>query len=120
MAKEDKFADEIMSEEELDNVAGGNCYETADDTRFLNSLNGSTDRYGAPRIYFLTGEDTRESIQGAWAKVGISAKIKNHYIPSNGTSNEYYLNGQQITQEEARQHAMNVTGHYMTESDWKW
>ena len=120
MAKEDKFADEVMSDDELDGVAGGNCYETADDTRFLNSLNGSTDRYGAPRIYFLTGDATRESIQGAWAKVGISAKIKNHYIPSNGTSNEYYLNGQQITQEQARQHAMNVVGKQMTESDWKW
>ena len=120
MAEKDKYADEVMSDDELDGVAGGNCYETADDTRFLNSLNGSTDRYGAPRIYFLTGEATRESIQGAWAKVGIYAKIKKHYIPSNGTSNEYYLNGQQITQEQARQHAMNVVGKQMTESDWKW
>ena len=75
MAEKDKFADEMLTDDELDNVAGGTCYETADDTRFLNSLNGSTDRYGAPRIYF-TGEATRESIQGAWAKVGIYAKIK--------------------------------------------
>ena len=115
MDKEDKFADEVMSDDELDGVAGGNCYETADDTRFLNSLNGSTDRHGATRIYF-TGKATRESIQGAWAKVGIDAKIHRNIR----TGNEYYLNGQQITQEEARQHAMNVTGHHMNESDWKW
>ena len=25
-----------------------------------------------------------------------------------------------VTQEEARQHAMEVTQHYMTEKDWKW
>lgn len=30
-----------LSDEELSKVAGGMCYETADDTRFLNSLNGS-------------------------------------------------------------------------------
>ena len=40
MAEEDKFADEMLTDDELDNVAGGNCYEKADDTRFLNSLNG--------------------------------------------------------------------------------
>ena len=31
MAKEEKFADEIMSDEELDNVAGGNRLETYGD-----------------------------------------------------------------------------------------
>ena len=39
--------DEMMSADELDAVAGGDCHETADDSRFLNSLNGSCDRYGA-------------------------------------------------------------------------
>jgi hypothetical protein len=37
-----------------------------------------------------------------------------------GKHNKYYLNGREITQEEARQHAMEVTQHYMTEKDWKW
>ena len=75
MAKEDKFADEVMSDDELDGVAGGNCYETADDSRFLNSLNSSTDRYGAPRIYF-TGEATRESIQVLGRKSAYMPKSK--------------------------------------------
>ena len=35
-----------MSEEELEQVAGGNAQETSNGSRFINSLNGSTDRYG--------------------------------------------------------------------------
>ena len=36
-----------LNNEELEQVAGGSAYDLADDSRFLNSLNGSTDRYGA-------------------------------------------------------------------------
>ena len=114
MADKDKFADEVMSDEELDGVAGGSCYDTADDSRFLNSLNGLTDRYGATRLAF---EDHDDEIKKAWETVGIKADI---YSGIGKIDNKYYLNGQQITQEQARQHAMNVTGHHMTESDWKW
>ena len=35
---------EAMSDEELEQVAGGTWAETAADSRFLNSLKGSTDR----------------------------------------------------------------------------
>ena len=105
---------ELLSDEELDRVAGGDCHETADDSRFLNSLNGSTDRYGATKLFFFGGS-VRE-IEAAWANLGITADLDVGlaYI------NEYYLNGQKITQEEARQHAMKVTGHYMTRKDWDW
>ena len=51
MMDEKILQDEIMSADELDAVAGGDCYETADDSRFLNSLNGSCDRYGATKIW---------------------------------------------------------------------
>lgn len=111
MADKDKFADEVMNEDELDGVAGGTCYEMADDSRFLNSLNNSCERYGS-FISFL-GVGSTEVIE-AWKKLGIEAKLYNI------DGNKYYLNGKKITQEEARQHAMKVTGHYMTESDWKW
>ena len=35
------MTNEILKEEQLDQVAGGTYGETADDSRFLNSLNGS-------------------------------------------------------------------------------
>ncbi len=113
MAKEDKFADEMLTDEELDNVAGGTCYETADDSRFLNSLNGSTDRYGATKIWF---GDYSEEIQRAWEKVGVTANVKG----TTSRYNKYRIGNRIVSQEEARQHAMNVTGHHMSESDWKW
>ena len=115
MADKDKYADEIMSDEELDNVAGGDCYETADDSRFLNSLNGSTDRYGGLRISWTSGTAIEEEIQRGWKTVGIDFEWH-----SGKYGNVYRLNGKKITQEEARQHAMNVVGKQMTEADWKW
>ena len=116
MAEEKKFADEVMSDEELDNVAGGTCYEMADDSRFLNSLNGSCDRYGSTKIWF--NNDKIKEIEKAWATVGITAELNNSITDE--YTNKYYLNGKQISQDQARQHAMNVTGHHMTESEWKW
>ena len=110
---EDKYADELMSDDELDGVAGGTAGQMADDSRFLNSLNGSTDRYGSFRTFWGTGFT---EIKNAWASLGIETDLDS----STGGDNKYYLNGQEITQEQARQHAMKVTGHYMTESDWKW
>ena len=114
MIDEKKIANAAMSDEELDKVAGGRIAQAADDSRFLNSLNGSCDRYGATRLFF---ENHEQEIANAWSTVGITAKIAGGWAIE---SNEYFLNGQQITQEQARQHAMNVTGHHMTESDWKW
>ena len=112
MIDKSKLANAAMNEEELDNVAGGTCGEIADDSRFLNSLNGSTDRYGAFRTFWGTGFN---EIKNAWASLGIETDLN-----CGANDNKYYLNGQEITQEQARQHAMKVTGHYMTESDWKW
>ncbi|MBR5914157.1 MAG: hypothetical protein IKZ58_07345 [Selenomonadaceae bacterium] len=123
MSEEKIMNDEMMSDDELGQVAGGNIYEIADDSRFLNSLNGSTDRYGATKC-FLDATSISDNTEAAWAALGIkcvSLGIKSSGYNSVGnTHNKYYLNGQQISQEEARQHAMKVTGHYMTEKDWKW
>ncbi|MBR2180004.1 MAG: hypothetical protein IJ862_06400 [Selenomonadaceae bacterium] len=115
MIDEKKLANAAMSDEELDNVAGGTCYEMADDSRFLNSLNGSFNRYGATRCFFSSSYG-REKLKEAWLTVGIETKLSK----SLSVNNEYYLDGKQITQEQARQHAMEVVGKQMTESDWKW
>ena len=113
---ENKFAEEKMTEEELDQVAGGNCYEIAYDSRFLNSLNGSCNRYGVTQSFFY--KNIRDEVENAWKTVGIV--FYPNTSPSRCDHNRYYLDGKEITQEEARQHAMNVTGHHMTEKDWNW
>lgn len=116
--KKINFELEQLSDEELENVSGGNAEQTSNDSRFLNSLNGSTDRYGPERIAWSFGVHNAE-IEKGWATVGIKATV---YFACGGfgKSNRYYLDGQEITQEQARQHAMKVTQHYMTEKDWKW
>lgn len=116
MVDEKKISDEIMSDEELDMVAGGTYDETADDSRFLNSLNGSTDRYGQIRIAMTPGTSIEEEIQRGWKTVGIDFEWRS----GGNIANHYRLNGRGITQEQARQHAMKVTGKQMTEADWKW
>ena len=108
--------DEILSDEELEKVSGGKVSQIADDSRFLNSLNGSTDRYGDVKIYFDVNRTKKSEIAGAWSALGIEAKLSRNLVDDN----KYFLNGQEISQEQARQHAMKVTGHYMEESDWNW
>ena len=111
------MANEILNEEQLNQISGGDAAQTADDSRFLNSLNGSTDRYGDERI--LYGNHDGEIVRG-WAKVGVQAIIHSGGFFNGGAPNKYFINGKQVTQEQARYHAMRVTGHYMNRNDWKW
>ena len=107
--------DKILKNEQLDRVAGGTWAQTADDSRFLNSLNGSTNRYGANRISFTSSTEIEEEVQRGWATVGI--EFNWHGMLGD---NEYYLNGTKISQGEARRHAMEVTGKIMDVKDWDW
>ena len=107
---------EQMSEEELEHVAGGTWAQTANDSRFLNSLNGLTNNYSAFQIAATPGSKIQEEIQRGWAKVGIKFTWHNGAI----SGNEYYLDGQKITQSDARRHAMEQVGKFMDVKDWDW
>ena len=106
-----------MSDEELDKVAGGTPTEIAEDSLFLNSLNGSCNRYD-PMTILAGGKD--EEIKKAWAAVGVEAKLGNFI--GRGSANEYYVKetGEWLTHQEAREYAMNVVGKQMKKSDWYW
>ena len=114
MEEEKKFANEKLSDDELEKVAGGTWGQTADDSRFLNSLNGSTDRYGATKISLTPGTKIEEEVQRGWATVGIDF----HWHGGAVSDNEYYLNGKKISQSEAREHAMQVTGRFIDRDRW--
>ena len=107
---------EKLSDEQLEQVAGGTWNQTAEDSRFLNSLNGSTDRYGATKICWTPGTKIEEEVQRGWATVGINFTWHGGAI----SDNEYYLNGKKISQSDARRHAMEVTGKFMDVKDWDW
>ena len=79
----------MLSEEQLENVAGGTCLESARDSYFLKLIK-------------------------AWATVGVKLELPESIF----VANKYFINGKQVSQEDARKHAMRVTGKYMEEEDW--
>ena len=114
------MATKKLSDNSLNFVSGGTMYETADDSRFLNVLlsgrPGHCDRYGSYRTWGGTHD---KEIKNAWASVGIYAVLDSGLL-GKGDDNTYWLNGKWITQEEARQHAMDVVGIHLTRDQWDW
>jgi len=111
-----------ISDNSLNFVSGGTMYETADDSRFLNVLlqgrPHQCDRYGAYRCW---GGDHDKEIEAAWNSVGIYVKFNSGlFLYSKGKSNTYWLNGNLMSQEQARQHAMDVVGKHLTRAQWDW
>ena len=118
MADKDKYADEIMSDDELDKVAGGTSGESADDSRFLNVLLQGTnkyhqcDRYGEWRIFWSIG--ARDDLTKAWNSLGI--EVEDRLCGKN----IYKLNGKEISQADAWAHAESVVGKHLTKEQWNW
>ena len=107
---------ELMSEEELNQVSGGSCYESADDSRFLNVLLQGTkyhhcDRYGATKMFFGIGIS---DVFKAWHSLGIE------FASYPVRANQYYLNGKEITRDEAWAHAEKLVGKHLTKAQWDW
>lgn len=99
MAEEKILNEEVMSQEELENVAGGTYNQTAADSRFLHDLNGSTDGYSAGSAFFIHSKISRE-VTAAWSKLGISVDTS-----WGCPDNKYYLDGKEITRREAINYA---------------
>ena len=94
---------EAMSDEELEQVAGGSYRETAGDTRFLNDLAGLCDRFGATSGFFKFGTVSDEATKG-WSKIGIQVNT------SWFGENDYYLKGEPISREKALEYALKKFG----------
>ena len=117
MADKDKYADEKLTDEELDKVAGGTLRESADDSRFLNVLLHGTnkyhqcDRYGEWRM--LSSAGARKDLKKSWNSLGIEVE---HYFGKN----TYKLNGKEISRAEAWAHAEKLVGKHLTKEQWNW
>ena len=86
--------DEIMSDEQLDGVAGGNAAETGKDVKFLSAI-------GA----LAQGDETNLArMTRAFAKLGVGVVIHgdvNGYTDHPDWNNEYFIIGKQVTREAA-------------------
>ena len=118
MAEKDKYADEIMSDDELDKVAGGTLRESADDSRFLNVLLQGTnkhhqcDRYGGFTMF--CDESARKDLKKSWNSLGI--ELEDSFCENN----TYMLHGKKISREEAWAHAEKLVGKHLTKEQWNW
>ncbi len=107
---------EQLSDEELENVVGGSCYESADDSKFLNVLlQGAKyhqcDRYGSTKMFFGIGIS---DVFKAWRSLGIE------FASYPLRANQYFKDGKEISQKEAWAHAENLVGKHLTEKQWNW
>ena len=121
MKNEKILANEKISEEALDKVVGG--YEGGgDDKKFLNALFGGK--------MDLSNDDL---LREAWGKAGVTLKIieeQQHGFDlgaifglSNGMATfsvpKYFVDGHEVTQSQARKHAMKTTGKILDITDWQ-
>ena len=113
----EKMENKKLTMEEMEQVAGGTCIETADDSKFLNVLlrgrSGQCDRYGT-----WTCVNHHPEIAKAWESVGIKIEFREGkgYLGKN----VYRLGNKQISRDEAWAHAEKTVGKHLQEKDWDW
>ena len=91
--KDEILKSEILTEEQLDEVAGGKYEENLWDGALLKGLMNAKEPGSGDAVNL----NDPESIQRAWAKIGVAAIL----YDDETTANEYYMDGKQISQAEA-------------------
>ena len=99
MAEKKNFKDEILSDAELDNVAGGTYIESAGDAKKFNELGVKIYENEIAGIPVLT-HDEFEKLRSTFNQYGVT--IKDHGGLSN--ANEYFIDGNKVTRDEAWKH----------------
>ena len=97
MIDEKKLANAAMNDDELDQVAGGTVGETSDDSKFLYDHGLVDDWHGDFNTFFNWIPDSKE-VDAGWSKAGITCVTKHSDV------NQYFLNGKEITHDEAIAH----------------
>ena len=97
MAEEKKYAEEKLTDEELDNVAGGTVGQTVVDSDLLYDYGLVDDYHGNTHTFFHWKSDSAV-VDGGWAKAGITCVTKFD------KNNKYFMDGKEITHDEAVAH----------------
>jgi len=109
MADEKILQDEILSDEELENVAGGDYKETAGDSVFL-SFYGLCKKYGVWEIEFDKGTSKEEDVKRGWAKLGVTLEYHGRLESGSAffgdSTNKYFINGKEVSRDDAYVHAL--------------
>ena len=98
--------DEILSEEELEGIAGGNRDELALDTQLFNTMGNRIKAYDLDDITNTNVNGISARITSLYAKLGIEVKYNDF-----GASN-YYIDGKWIPRNQAVTEALNRAGYH--------
>ena len=88
---------EMMSDEELEGVAGGTIGQTAGDSKILYDYGLINKYYGTIPVMFYWKSKSAE-VDSGWAKAGITC------VTAPLAGNKYFLNGKEISRGEAYAH----------------
>jgi len=88
--------EELLSEDQLEDVAGGTSREIQKDADFMQAIG-----------LLRQNETDKDALRRAWAQEGITVIMHG----GNNLANEYYRGGEQITREKAMKIAMKKTGN---------
>ncbi|MBR2518206.1 MAG: hypothetical protein IKE46_00245 [Selenomonadaceae bacterium] len=101
-----KINDELekLSDEQLEEVAGGTWHQTADDSHFLHTLNPDFNEINEAALAFTPGTVTENLIKEEWARYGVEFKWHGGAV----YDNEYKVNGKDVSRDEAYAHARSV------------
>ena len=97
MIDEKKLANAAMSDEELDQVAGGNVGQTVVDSRLLYDYGLVDDWHGDFHMTFHWKSDSA-AVDAGWSKAGITCVTKAW------GDNQYFMGGKEITHVQAVAH----------------
>ena len=94
---------EIMSDEELEQVAGGGFRQTIGDDTFLMEFGYMDKKF---REYSFNWVENSAKVDAGWAKAGVTCCT----VFGSG-DNKYWINGNQVSRKEAFAHVLRQNGY---------
>ena len=95
---------EQLSDEELEQVAGGTWQQTSDDAHFLHTLNPSFHDITVIELMFELGSLKENGVVNEWKKYGVDYEWHSGAV----YDNKYKINGKEVSRDEAYKHARSV------------
>ena len=106
MAIEDKFADEMLTDEQLDNVVGGGTAQTMGDFKFLRAMKYIHRVTETPFGFILGWKLNSPKVDEGWSKAGVTCCT----VFGSG-DNKYWIGGKEVSRKEAFAHVLRQKGY---------
>ena len=110
MADKDKYADEIMSDDELDNVAGGSLKQTEEILNLFDNYTRKGNNLGVSNILDFTARAGIAPMLNTTREVTLLHPVTRERIECHEQPNFYTKDGRRISHEQAVEHLKNFYG----------